>query len=466
MAIVRVAIGLPVSGAGGGLTASVASGPSPQHAARSALSERGAQYDALGRPTAFHGERFEYDDAGRLCARHADEGVWRYTWSADSRLVRVDAPSHVVQLAYDARGRRLAKQVFRQGELVSDTSYVWTNNTPLHEVDELSGSSRTYMRPDEEERWSPVGHVDVIAGREVPTYYIEGTADRIDFAVDETGAIVWSAHHTLLGDCTPTRDAVSVSARFANQFYDADVGLTYNYERWYEPRLGVYISPDPLGLDGPLNPIAYVANPLLFGDPDGLGKKPPRRPTKVASPGPNDHYPEPGDRPDRPKSADDMNADYMTRPGHWARGKDAKDKNGKTVPGHVDCPPDFYAAAGKDWNKDKSIRKNLDKAGKTYGCHSCGSKKPGGPNWPKGKKQPAHFVPDHVPPHTTFPDVKKGDRKAKVTPKPPRKGSVKLYPQCHTCSNSSGSMIDKMSKGKTGSCYSENVKANRAEGKR
>jgi len=374
--------------------------------------------------------------------------------------VRVEAPTHVVEFDYDVRGRRLRKRVLQQQELVRATSYVWANNTPLHEVDDLTGATRTYIRPDDG-RWNQLGHVDVVGGRQVPTYYITGTAEQLDFAVDGEGKIVWRAEHAVYGDCSSVDATVDVAARAPNQFYDRDVELTYNYERWYDARLGVYISPDPLGLDGPLNARAYVDNPLWYIDPDGLGREPARRPSGAKSPPPGSGYPGPGKRPDRPKSPSDMGTEYMTRPGHYARDKDATTRKGAKVPGYVDCPNDQYTAAGDGFDDD--IRRQVDEAGAAYGCHSCGSKNAGGPNWPKGEEQPPHFVPDHVPPNSTFPGMPKGSRKAGEVPHPPRKGSVALYPQCRTCSNASGPMIGRMSKSEKARTYRENVAANRAQ---
>lgn len=72
------------------------------------------------------------------------------------------------------------------------------------------------------------------------------------------GAAVWSSG----GASTPLR--------FPGQYADAETGLHYNYQRYYDPGTGSYLTPDPLGLIPAPNPHAYVPNPLAAADPLGL----------------------------------------------------------------------------------------------------------------------------------------------------------------------------------------------------
>ncbi|MEX3013603.1 RHS repeat-associated core domain-containing protein [Acinetobacter baumannii] len=38
-------------------------------------------------------------------------------------------------------------------------------------------------------------------------------------------------------------------------YYDKQTGLYYNHHRYYNPKWGRYMEPDPIGLEGGLNPL-------------------------------------------------------------------------------------------------------------------------------------------------------------------------------------------------------------------
>jgi RHS repeat-associated protein len=81
--------------------------------------------------------------------------------------------------------------------------------------------------------------------------------------------VVWSGAYDAFGNCVVGVETVVSHLRLPGQYYDAETGLSYNLNRYYDSKTGRYLQPDPAG-DG-LNPYIYVGgNPVNAIDPDGL----------------------------------------------------------------------------------------------------------------------------------------------------------------------------------------------------
>jgi RHS repeat-associated protein len=89
--------------------------------------------------------------------------------------------------------------------------------------------------------------------------------------IDENGDVVWSADSEPFGKADVYINAYANNFRFMGQYYDEESGLHYNYHRYYDPKLGRYLTPDPIGLAGGINLFAYAGNdPVNATDPFGL----------------------------------------------------------------------------------------------------------------------------------------------------------------------------------------------------
>ena len=79
--------------------------------------------------------------------------------------------------------------------------------------------------------------------------------------------------YTAFGKAAIEIETIENNLRFPGQYFDAETGLHYNNQRYYDPETGRYTQPDPLGFGGgDVNWYAYVGNdPIRYADPYGQG---------------------------------------------------------------------------------------------------------------------------------------------------------------------------------------------------
>src|SRR5690606_29019021 len=93
--------------------------------------------------------------------------------------------------------------------------------------------------------------------------------------IDESGAILWSARYSALGEAEAVTTAdESNPFRFQGQYHDPETGLCYNRFRYFDPAISQFISQDPIRLAGGPNIYAYCPNGWGWLDPLGLSCKP------------------------------------------------------------------------------------------------------------------------------------------------------------------------------------------------
>ena len=87
---------------------------------------------------------------------------------------------------------------------------------------------------------------------------------------DDVQNTVWKAGEDPFGDEAPAIELVKNNIRFPGQYSDSESGLHYNWNRYYDPHTGRYVTSDPIGLGGGLNTFGYVGgNPAGRIDPRG-----------------------------------------------------------------------------------------------------------------------------------------------------------------------------------------------------
>jgi RHS repeat-associated protein len=219
----------------------------------------GSRLEALDRT------KYEYDGQGRLVKRieaTSDGGTaeWTFTWDALDQLRVVLTPTgEEWTYRYDVFGRRYAKRGPR-----AETTFVWDRDVIIHEIaPRTKTTSWVYVDPEPEPIAKLVGR-DLFAI--VPDQI--GTPHEL---VSRDGRIAWSGRSSVwgrdLGHQAPRTDC---PVRFPGQWLDAESGLHYNRFRYYDPRLGRFITQDPIAPHGRLNFYRYAPNPLNWIDLLGL----------------------------------------------------------------------------------------------------------------------------------------------------------------------------------------------------
>ncbi|MGI5427499.1 RHS repeat-associated core domain-containing protein [Streptomyces sp. CA-179760] len=247
---------------------------------------RGFRTHTGTRVTRAGGMRYEYDAAGRMVARHRKRlsrrpETWRYAWDAEDRLTSVVTPDGVVwRYRYDVFGRRLAKQRMAEDgtSIAEETRFTWDGDTLVEQTATGGGLPHTVTLAWHYEGLQPVAQTERLTNaatqEEIDSRFFAIVTDLVGTPtelVDEQGNVAWRARSTLWGGASwPRQSTAYTPLRFPGQYHDTETGLHYNQQRYYDPSVGRYISPDPLGLSAAPHPTAYVPNPWAGTDPLGL----------------------------------------------------------------------------------------------------------------------------------------------------------------------------------------------------
>ncbi|MGZ9667216.1 RHS repeat-associated core domain-containing protein [Pseudomonas sp. GNP014] len=249
------------------------------------MQDRPGPTQIRGNRLLMQGDRhYDYDAFGNLIRerRGRDQQlVTEYRYDSQHRLIGLTRPDgKTASYRYDAFGRRIRKTV----DGVS-TEYFWQGDHLVAESSKTQHRSYVY----EPGTFRPLALLDGKGPKKACPFYYQldhlGTPQEL---TDYSGEIVWSAQYDAYGKVAAItlagEDYLDQPLRFQGQYFDAESGLHYNRHRYYDPRLGRYLTPDPVKLAGGLNQYQYVPNPTGWVDPLGLScscpPPEPRRPMR------------------------------------------------------------------------------------------------------------------------------------------------------------------------------------------
>ncbi|WP_275076822.1 RHS repeat-associated core domain-containing protein [Providencia rettgeri] len=242
---------------------------------------------------------YHYDVNGRLEKKIVYEHgyrpkEWHYLWNTQNQLTACFTPKgDCWRYTYDAFGRRLSKtqtvdsQAANANPLfpqlkpkVMAWHYLWSGDQMVEETPIYADGTIAHGL---QVQWlyEPGAITPTARYQNGKLHYVvtdhQGTPREI---FTEAGKASWAGRLNTWGqmqfwqsqDGRADNDPnyTECHFRFAGQYEDSESGLYYNRFRYYDRDSGQYISPDPIGLLGGLNPYGYVHNPTGWVDPFGL----------------------------------------------------------------------------------------------------------------------------------------------------------------------------------------------------
>jgi RHS repeat-associated protein len=361
---------------------------------------QGYGYDANGNLTQRGGQGFGFDIGNRLVsapgqASYAYDGHGRRTWVAYAN------GASKLQV-YGSAGKLLWSGHSSQG----NTKHVYLGDRLIAEANTVSGVSYSHT----DALGSPVARTNAAAQITSRTRY------------EAYGATAAGTNPTGIG--------------FTGHVNDADTGLVYMQQRYYEPVAGRFLSVDPLTTEfksgDHFNRYVYAnSNPFKFKDPDG-------RVAFFAVPVIDIVISAVAQRALYVGTAAAVGAIAASQSGQSggkggagapapAAGAPEAGSGGKgstLSPGS--SAGDSIPARGPGRDFTPGERGKINDIGNASGCHTCGSKEPG--------TKSGNFVPDHQPPNGLNPDG----------------GPQRLYPQCLKCSQTQGGEVRGAKSGNSG----------------
>ncbi|WP_122690151.1 RHS repeat-associated core domain-containing protein [Pseudomonas viridiflava] len=223
----------------------------------------------------YQDKRYRYDAFGRMIEKRSGSNkVQRFAYDAEHQLIEVRTEhggrTSIVKMTYDPLGRRISKSEHDDhGFPLGETRFTWDGMRLLQEHKHSQTSLYVYA----DDGYDPLARVDGNGALQKIRYYHNDLNGLPEQLTETDGHTVWQARYRVWGNTVEEiRESYYLeeqNLRFQGQYLDRETGLHYNTFRFYDPDIGRFTTPDPIGLDGGLNTYTYGPNPIGWVDPWG-----------------------------------------------------------------------------------------------------------------------------------------------------------------------------------------------------
>jgi len=216
------------------------------------------------------GTSFAYDTAGNvtnIVSASSAPSARKLTWNAQRQLVSVSTNGVFAEsYAYDALGRRVSTT-----DSGGTVFHVYDGDECVADVDASGNPLRSYL-------WGQgvdnLLAVTVFSPSATNTYYaVKDHLSSVHALIDESGQVVASFTYDAWGNPLShfrTSELSNFRFLFQGREYSYATGLYFFRARLYEPRVGRWLSNDPIGISGGLNLYEFCgSDPVNFRDPNG-----------------------------------------------------------------------------------------------------------------------------------------------------------------------------------------------------
>lgn len=222
---------------------------------------------------------FSFDPIGHLKTKIVNEKTWEFHTNLFGHLASLQGPDQPqITFTYDLDGKRLSKKIETKGKKPKISRYFYLGHTELGALDEKGRiiELKVPSNPNRPES-SPSIAIEIQGEMYVPLYDLQSNI--ICLIDPDRREIVESYSYSAFGveEITnergiPIQPASALNPwRYKGKRVDAESGLVYFGKRYYDPQIGRWISPDPLGnIDGPNLYRFCRNNPVTFIDYFGL----------------------------------------------------------------------------------------------------------------------------------------------------------------------------------------------------
>ena len=220
---------------------------------------------------------YTHDAAGNIITDTRPGEVFAFTYNARNRPVSVTRNSVAyATYGYNAFEQLVSRATSATGGPTGTVHYIHDlDGHIIAEADASTGATaREYIwmaANDNEPTDLPLAVVDDVATTPVLLMVHTDHLGRPIRMTDGSKATVWAASYKPWGEVQSLSGSRALNLRFPGQYFQIETGFAYNWHRHYDPVVGRYTQPDPLGfVDGP-STYAYAGNsPFMETDREGL----------------------------------------------------------------------------------------------------------------------------------------------------------------------------------------------------